>query len=72
MTGATVFQAGTALASGKLVASGGRVLTVTATGETVGEAQAQAYRAVEAIDFPTGFYRHDIGWREVLRERGDS
>ena len=72
VTGATVFQAGTALASGKLVASGGRVLTVTATGETVGEAQAQAYRAVEAIDFPTGFYRHDIGWREVLRERGDS
>lgn len=73
--GAKVFQAGTALvgsglAGAGLVASGGRVLNVTATGGTVTEAQAGAYRAVDAIDFPTGFCRRDIGWREVAREAG--
>lgn len=68
-TGAQVFQAGTRMDGGQLVAAGGRVLTVTATGATVSEAQAAAYRAVEAIDFPTGFARRDIGWREVARER---
>ncbi|NML07046.1 phosphoribosylamine--glycine ligase [Sphingomonas sp. G-3-2-10] len=67
-TGAKVFHAGTKLDGGRLVASGGRVLTVTATGKTVREAQAAAYRAVDAIDFPTGFCRRDIGWREVERE----
>ncbi len=66
--GAQVFQAGTRLADGQLVANGGRVLTVTATGATVTEAQAAAYRAVDRIDFPTGFARRDIGWREVARE----
>lgn len=69
-TGAQVFQAGTKLDNGQLVAAGGRVLTVTATGATVTEAQAAAYRAVDAIDFPTGFARRDIGWREVARELG--
>lgn len=68
-TGAQVFQAGTKLDNGQLVAAGGRVLTVTATGATVTEAQAAAYRAVDAIDFPTGFARRDIGWREVAREQ---
>lgn len=68
--GAIVFQAGTRAAEGGIVASGGRVLAVTATGATVAEAQAAAYRAVDAIDFPTGFARRDIGWREVARERG--
>ena len=67
-TGARVFQAGTMLSDGRLVASGGRVLNVTATGGSVAEAQAVAYRAVAAIDFPTGFCRRDIGWREVARE----
>ena len=67
--GAKVFHAGTALdAEGRLVANGGRVLNVTALGGTVSEAQAAAYRAVVAIDFPSGFYRHDIGYREVARE----
>lgn len=60
-TGATVFQAGTRQDGDALVASGGRVLAVTATGEDVGAAQAAAYRAVAAIDFPTGFFRRDIG-----------
>jgi phosphoribosylamine--glycine ligase len=67
-TGAKVFHAGTRLDGGILVASGGRVLNVTATGGTVAEAQAAAYAAVDAIDFPTGFSRRDIGWREVARE----
>lgn len=66
--GARVFHAGTAEKDGELVANGGRVLNVTATGATVGEAQAAAYRAVDAIDFPSGFCRRDIGWREVARE----
>ncbi|WP_343518537.1 phosphoribosylamine--glycine ligase [Sphingomonas sp.] len=69
-TGAQVFQAGTRLDGDSLVAAGGRVLTVTATGASVTEAQAAAYRAVDAIDFPTGFARRDIGWREVARENG--
>ncbi|MBW6526334.1 phosphoribosylamine--glycine ligase [Sphingomonas sp. RHCKR7] len=60
-TGATVFQAGTRRDGEALVASGGRVLAVTATGADVAAARAAAYRAVEAIDFPTGFFRRDIG-----------
>ncbi len=67
--GAKVFHAGTAIRDGGIVANGGRVLNVTATGRTVAEAQAAAYRAVDAIRFPTGFCRRDIGWREVARER---
>ncbi|WP_242128349.1 phosphoribosylamine--glycine ligase [Sphingobium sp. Sx8-8] len=67
-TGARVFHAGTAEKDGVIVANGGRVLNVTATGETVKAAQEAAYRAVDAIAFPTGFCRRDIGWREVARE----
>ena len=66
--GAKVFHAGTKLDNGKLVANGGRVLGVTAMGANVTEAQAAAYQAVDAIAFPTGFSRRDIGWREVERE----
>lgn len=69
--GAIVFQAGTKMADGRLVASGGRVLAVTAEGPTVRWAQAAAYAAVDRIDFPTGFCRRDIGWREVAREAAD-
>lgn len=61
--GAIVFQAGTAARDGRIVAAGGRVLAVTATGGDVATAQAAAYRAVDAIDFPDGFCRRDIGWR---------
>jgi phosphoribosylamine--glycine ligase len=68
--GAKVFHAGTALKDGQLVASGGRVLNVTARGDTVSEAQVRAYAAVDKIEFPEGFCRRDIGWREVERERG--
>jgi phosphoribosylamine--glycine ligase len=68
-TGAKVFHAGTARKAGKLVASGGRVLNVTAMGRDVAEAQRKAYAAVDAIDFPTGFCRRDIGWRELARRK---
>jgi phosphoribosylamine---glycine ligase len=68
--GAKVFHAGTAMTDGHLVANGGRVLNVTATGDTVTEAQASAYQAVDAISFETGFCRRDIGWREIERELG--
>ena len=65
--GVTVFQAGTALNDGQLVASGGRVLAVTACGRSLGEARTSAYRAIEAIGFADGFHRRDIGWRELER-----
>lgn len=66
--GAKVFHAGTALTDGQLVASGGRVLNVTARGASVTEAQRRAYDAVDLIDAPDLFCRRDIGWREVARE----
>ena len=68
--GARVFHAGTALdPAGALSSSGGRVLNVTARGRSVTEAQAAAYAAVDLIEFPDGFCRRDIGWREVKREK---
>jgi phosphoribosylamine--glycine ligase len=66
---AKVFHAGTALGGdGVLTASGGRVLSVTGRGDSARAAQAAAYAAVDAINFPEGFCRRDIGWREVARE----
>jgi phosphoribosylamine--glycine ligase len=65
--GAKIFHAGTSDEGGRLVASGGRVLNVTASGGTIAEARERAYRALQAIAFPTGFYRSDIGWRELAR-----
>src|SRR5215207_5768425 len=65
-----IFHAGTRAEEGRLLANGGRVLNVTATGRTVTEAQARAYAAVARIDWPRGFCRRDIGWRAVERERG--
>ncbi len=65
-----VFHAGTRLEEGRLLANGGRVLNVTATGPTATEAQRRAYTAVNTIDWPGGFYRSDIGAKEVARERG--
>lgn len=66
--GVKLFHAGTAEKDGSIVASGGRVLNITAIAETVAEAQARAYEAVKLIDWPEGFYRSDIGWRAVERE----
>jgi len=68
LPGVTLFHAGTALKDGKLVASGGRVLNVTATGASVAEARTRAYAAVDAIDWPQGFCRRDIAWRALARE----
>ena len=60
-----VFHAGTSLEAGKVTTSGGRVLCVTALGETVKFAQKQAYQVVEAISFEGAQYRTDIGYRAV-------
>jgi phosphoribosylamine---glycine ligase len=65
---AMVFQAGTALVDDQLVANGGRVLNVTARAKTVTDARKTAYTAIDRIDFPGGFCRRDIGWREAERE----
>lgn len=66
--GAIIFQAGTAMDGGQLVAAGGRVLAVTAAGETLHDARDAAYAAIDRIDFADGFYRRDIGWRELERQ----
>ena len=68
LPGVSIFHSGTAAADGKVLATGGRVLSVTGTGRNVREAQARAYAAVDAIDWPGGFCRRDIGWRAIARE----
>ena len=70
--GVEIFHAGTAQDGPRLLATGGRVLNVTARGKTVSEAQQRAYRAVAKIDWPGGFCRSDIGWRALHREERKS
>ena len=65
-----VFHAGTRHDGDDLLAIGGRVLNVTALGKNLAEAQTRAYAAVDKIDWPEGFCRRDIGWREIARTRG--
>ncbi|AZB65271.1 phosphoribosylamine--glycine ligase [Cereibacter sphaeroides] len=60
-----VFHAGTAAEEGRILATGGRVLAATARGATLAEAQSAAYAMVDAIDWPEGFCRRDIGWRAL-------
>ncbi len=60
-----VFHAGTTAKDGKITATGGRVLNITARAATLAEAQARAYDMVDAIDWPEGFCRRDIGWRAL-------
>jgi phosphoribosylamine--glycine ligase len=67
LDGVTVFHAGTRREGDKLLAAGGRVLNVTATGRSLKEAQTRAYLAVDRIDWPQGFCRRDIGWRALSR-----
>jgi phosphoribosylamine--glycine ligase len=67
--GVQIFHAGTERRDGRILATGGRVLNVTALGRTVSDAQARAYAAVDKIDWPGGFCRRDIGWRAIARER---
>jgi phosphoribosylamine--glycine ligase len=66
MEGVTVFHAGTdAAPDGTIIAKGGRVLNVTASGDTLREAVDRAYATVDVIDWPEGFCRRDIGWRAL-------
>jgi phosphoribosylamine--glycine ligase len=65
MSNVQVFHAGTARRQGRLVANGGRVLGVTAMAPDISGAQSRAYAAVDAIDWPEGFCRRDIGWRAI-------
>ncbi len=67
-----VTHAGTRLDGARLLSAGGRVLNVTALADTVTEARARAYEAVDRIRWPEGFCRRDIGWQEIAREGGVS
>jgi phosphoribosylamine--glycine ligase len=67
--GVTIFHAGTTREGERIVASGGRVLNVTAMAPTVEEARRRAYAAIDRIDWPEGFCRRDIAWR-ALAARG--
>jgi phosphoribosylamine--glycine ligase len=67
--GVTVFHAGTRRDGERVLANGGRVLNVTALGRGVEEARERAYAAVARIVWPEGFYRRDIGWRAIEREK---
>lgn len=65
-----IFHAGTRRDGDRVVAAGGRVLAVTATGASVRDAQSLAYQAVDRIDWPEGFCRRDIGWRAIRQQDG--
>ncbi|WP_374302703.1 phosphoribosylamine--glycine ligase [Paracoccus sp. (in: a-proteobacteria)] len=62
---AMTFHAGTATGNGHVIATGGRVLACTGRGATLAEAHQRAYAQVDAIDWPEGFCRRDIGWRAL-------
>ena len=67
--GVEIFHAGTKASGDWILSNGGRVLNVTASGKSVGEAQRRAYEAIGLINWPEGFCRRDIGWQAVARER---
>jgi phosphoribosylamine--glycine ligase len=67
--GVEIFHAGTISDGDKILANGGRVLNVCASGKTITEAQHRAYQAVDRIQWPEGFCRRDIGWQAVEREK---
>ncbi len=64
-----VFHAGSSLKDGKIINTGGRVLCATAMGDSVAEAQANAYKLAEKISWEGSFYRKDIGYRAIAREQ---
>lgn len=70
-TDGKVFHAGTALKDGQIVTSGGRVLCATALGETVQQAQQNAYALAAKVDWQGCFYRKDIGYRAIARENAE-
>ena len=66
IAGTLIFHAGTSTNdTGETVATGGRVLNVTANGDSIAQAHERAYKAVERIDWPGGFCRRDIGWQAI-------
>jgi phosphoribosylamine--glycine ligase len=68
--GIKIFHAGTAFDSeGRFIATGGRVLGVTAKGNTLEEAHDRAYQGAENVNWPGGFYRRDIGWRALPQKQ---
>jgi phosphoribosylamine--glycine ligase len=67
LPGVTIFHAGTEAKDGNIIAVGGRVLNVTATGRDVAEARERAYDAVSRIHWDDAFFRRDIGWRALDR-----
>src|SRR5499427_4550553 len=66
--GVEMFHAGTQVSNGNVVANGGRVRNVCATGASVRIAQARAYDAIDRIHWSDGIFRHDIGWQAIARE----
>jgi phosphoribosylamine--glycine ligase len=67
--GVHVFHAGTALEGGQMLTAGGRVLGVTAAADTLSEALARAYQAMEEISFEGMYYRRDIGHRALKQKQ---
>jgi phosphoribosylamine--glycine ligase len=67
-----VFHAGTKRDGNRILADGGRVLGVTSRGTNVAEAQKRTYEAVDKIDWPGGFWRRDIGFRAIAREKAEA
>jgi phosphoribosylamine--glycine ligase len=65
--GVTIFHAGTKADGDRILANGGRVLNVAATGRDLAEARERAYAAIDLIDWPEGFWRTDIAWRALER-----
>jgi phosphoribosylamine--glycine ligase len=69
--GVEIFHAGTKADGTRILANGGRVLNVSAKGNSVSEAQSRAYAAIDKISWPEGFCRRDIGWQAIKREKGN-
>jgi phosphoribosylamine--glycine ligase len=69
--GSKVFHAGTALRDGQVVTAGGRVLCVTALGDTVTDAQQRAYALLQQVSWEGAYYRTDIAYRAIAREQAN-
>jgi phosphoribosylamine---glycine ligase len=72
IAGVEIFHAGTIAKDGHVLANGGRVLNICASGKSVTDAQRRAYQAVDRIQWPDGFCRRDIGWQAVEREKAST
>src|SRR6202034_3465803 len=65
--GVVVLRGSTREVDGIIFADGGRVLTIAARASDVADARERAYAAIDRIKWPEGFFRRDIGWREIAR-----